>query len=138
MMLIIEKSWPYLFALVALISWHYFSISLPSDEPILSSSLTIGSILTGFLATSKAILMTLDSPIMQRIRNTSYINDLASYLGEAIWVNFGFTIICIVGYFLSTSNYIYASAWIFLGAAGAATFIRVTSIMLKILKYRPS
>ncbi|QJX02453.1 hypothetical protein HML84_12640 [Alcanivorax sp. IO_7] len=78
--------------------WWRLGMVLPAGDAILSSSLTLGAIITGFLATAKAIVMTLDSPIMKKIRQTDYSNDLVSYLGQAIWLSFSFCILSIVGF----------------------------------------
>jgi len=135
MQLFLEKIYPYLLAASAALLWWNADVKLPSGEGILGSSLTIGAILTGFLATAKAILMALDSPIMQRIRQTEYLGDLVSYLSQAIWLSFSFVGISLVGYFVSTNKLWYGLLWISVGVAMASAFIRVTNIMLKILKH---
>ena len=135
--LYLERLSPYLLAAAGALLWWKFQLVLPSGDGILSSSLTLGAILTGFLATSKAILMSLDSPIMQRIRETTYINDLTSYLSQAIWLSFSFCIVSIIGFFVPTNSMWYGLAWISFGLASAAAFIRVTNIMLKIIKHSP-
>ena len=133
--LIFEKLFPYLLSLAAGLLWWQFELCFPSGEGVLGSSLTIGAILTGFLATAKAILMGLDSPIMNRIRKTDYLTDLVSYLSHAIWLSFTFCGISLLGYFIITTNSWYGIVWAVIGAAMAGSFIRVTNIMLKILNY---
>lgn len=105
---------------------------------MLASSLTIAAILTGFLATAKAILISLDSPLMNRIREAGYINDLVSYLSQSIWLSFSFCCFSLLGYFVQTNVTWYGLAWIFLAIATGCAFVRVTNIMLKVLKYPPS
>lgn len=138
MHIFLEKIAPYILSVAATFAWYKFGIKLPPGTSILGASLTLGAILTGFLATSKAILMTLDSPIMQRIRKTSYLSDLVSYLGQAIWMNFAYCIISLVGFFVDTGETWYGLFWIFIGVSSAGAFIRVTNIMLKIIKHSPS
>ncbi|MFQ2325304.1 hypothetical protein ACK313_08120 [Aeromonas dhakensis] len=138
MHLYVEKLYPYVLASGASFAWFYFKMSFPVGNDILSASLTIGAILTGFLATAKTLLMTLDTPVMNRIRSTAYAQDLASYLGEAIWLCFGFCVLAMVGYFCSTSKLWYGVVWIFISIAASFAFIRVTTIMLKIIKHQPS
>lgn len=133
----LERLSPYILATAGGLLWWKFQVVLPTGDAILGSSLTLGAILTGFLATAKAIVMSLDSPIMQRIRETTYINDLVSYLSQAIWLSFGFCIVSIIGFFVSTNKMWYGLAWIILGLASAGAFIRVTNIMLKIIKHPP-
>lgn len=133
--LLFEKAVPYVAALVAALLWWQMDLALPNGTPILSSSLTLGAILSGFLATAKAIVMTLDSPVMQRVRETTYVNDLVSYLGQAIWLSFGFCIVAMVGFFVDTGSPWYGFIWIVVGVASAVAFVRVTSIMFKIIKH---
>jgi hypothetical protein len=128
---------PYILAFSGGLCWWRFDIVLPSGNAILSSSLTLGAILTGFLATAKAIVMTLDSPIMQKIRETTYLRDMVSYLSQAIWLSFGFCIVSLIGFFVPKQDLWFGLSWIFLGLASAGAFIRVTNIMLKIINHPP-
>ena len=134
----LEKIAPYALAVSCTVLWFSLDLRLPTGDGVLGSSLTLGAILTGFLSTAKAIIMSLDSPIMIRIRGTSYLNDVVSYLGQAIWLSFSFCIISIVGYFVSTNSTWFGLLWIFFGISSAGAFIRVTNIMLKIIKHNPS
>lgn len=133
----LERLSPYILAIAGALLWWKLKLALPPGDGILGSSLTLGAILTGFLATAKAILMSLDSPIMQRMRETTYISDLTSYLSQAIWLSFGFCIVSIVGFFVPARGTWYGFAWIIFGLASAGAFVRVTNIMLKIIKHPP-
>lgn len=133
----LERFSPYFLGLAAVFIWWSFDMELPSGEGVLSSSLTLGAILTGFLATAKAIIMTLDSPIMQRLRETDYIHDIVSYLSQAIWLSFSFCILTLVGFFIDQTVEWYGMVWIGLAVISGGAFIRVTNIMLKIIKHSP-
>lgn len=133
----LEQGAPYILGIAAMVVWWQVGVSLPENNDILSSSLTLGAILTGFLATAKAILMTLDSPIMQRLRETDYIDSIVSYLSQAIWLSFSFCILTLVGFFIDNKTMIFGIAWVGLGATSAGAFIRVTNIMLKIIRHSP-
>ena len=133
----LEQFSPYILGLSAIFIWWQLGLTLPTGDGILGSSLTLGAILTGFLATAKAIIMTLDSPIMQRLRETDYIHDIVSYLSQAIWLSFAFCILTLVGFFIDKSLTWYGMAWIGIGVMSAGAFIRVTNIMLKIIKHSP-
>lgn len=130
-----EKWMPFILASVGAYLWHFLQLSLPVGENVLGSSLTIGAIFAGFLATAKAILMSLDSPVMKRIKETSYMNELVMYLAQAIWLSFSFCVVSLVGYFLNTANYWFGLVWIWIAISMAVAFIRFTNIMLKILKH---
>ena len=132
----LERFAPYLLGFAAILIWQ-LDIALPLGDGILGSSLTLGAILTGFLATAKAIIMTLDSPIMQRLRETNYIHDIVSYLSQAIWLSFSFCILTLIGFFIDQTNLWFGIAWIGIGVTSAGAFIRVTNIMLKIIKHSP-
>lgn len=133
----LERFAPYLLGLAGILIWWKLDLKLPLGEGILGSSLTLGAILTGFLATAKAILMTLDSPIMQRLRETDYIHDVISYLSQAIWLSFSFCILTLIGFFVDQTKLWFGIAWIGIGVTSAGAFIRVTNIMLKIIKHSP-
>jgi hypothetical protein len=130
-----EKLMPFILALIGASVWHLYGLSLPQDNSVLGSSLTIGAIFAGFLATAKAILMSLDSPVMQRIKATTYMNELVSYLAQAIWLSFSFCIVSLCGYFMDNQNYYFGMIWIAIAVGMAVAFIRFTNIMLKILKH---
>lgn len=131
--LIFEKSYPYIFGLLAAFFAYKLNLSFPKGDGILSASLTIGAILTGFLATSKTLLLTLDTKIMVAIRQTPYGKDLISYMGQAIWLCFIFAVLAMLGYFINTETLWYSTPWVLIAFTAAFSFIRVTSIMLRII-----
>lgn len=132
--LFIENFGPYILGVIATLVWYTNDVSLPAGEGILSSSMTVGAIFTGFLATAKAILMSLKSRVMKRIKETGYIVDLVSYLSQAIWLSFSFCILSLLGYFFPAYPSWYGYLWIAIAVSMAFAFIRVTNIMLKVLK----
>jgi hypothetical protein len=131
---LIEQFYPVLGAFIAVYLWWRGGVAFPPEKDILSASLTIGAILTGFLGTSKTLLMTLDSSLMKRIRSTPYGAQLASYMGQAIWFCFAFCLISMFGFFLDTTNKYFGFGWIFIAILASLAFMRVTHIMLKIVK----
>ena len=50
----LEQIAPYVLGISAMLVWWRAGLSLPQNNDILSSSLTLGAILTGFLATAKS------------------------------------------------------------------------------------
>ena len=135
MNLIIEKLYPYFFGLLASIFWLIFSPVFPNTDSILSSTLTVSGIFVGFLATSKAILMSMSSQIIGELKRTGYIHELVSYIGQAIWINLLFCTLNVIGYFVNTSSWWFSMVWIGVSICALAAFARVTNIMLKIFKY---
>lgn len=134
----VEKAYPYVTAVILSLLWFFSDLSFPNGKEILSASLTIGAILVGFLATSKALMMTIDTPVMNRIRSTSYVGIFASYMGHAIWLCFSFCILAMVGFFVDTASKWFGTAWVLIAIASACAFIRVTVVMLKIIKHQSS
>lgn len=134
MNLTFERWYPYLAGALAALAWWLVEPGFHAgSSDILSASLTVGSILTGFLATSKAILLSLsDTAIMKDLKRSKYLRDLVSYLAQAIFFSFGYAVISLVGFFLN-GNQIYWLLWVAVGVTAALTFVRVVSIQLKIL-----
>lgn len=135
MKLFFEKIYPYLLGLIASVLWLHMQGTFPTGDSLLSATLTVSGIFVGFLATSKAILMSMSSPIIEELKRSGYIEELVSYIGQAIWINLLFCSINVIGYFVSTQAEWYSLIWIFISVCALATFIRVTHIMLKIFKH---
>lgn len=134
MKLLFEKLYPYIIALIATILWYRLGIRLPSSDSILSSTLTVSGIFVGFLATSKAILLSMNSEIISDLKKSGYIRDLVSYISQAVWLNLLFCIVTVFGYFIDISNNYYSLIWIAMISSALMAFIRVTDIMLKIFR----
>lgn len=135
MKLIFEKTFPYIFAVLAAVIWTQMNLSFPTSDSILSSTLTVSGIFVGFLATSKAILMSMSSPIINELKDSGYIEELVSYIAQAIWVNLSFCSLNVIGYFVDTSQSWFSTLWIGIAICSITAFIRVNHIMLKIFKY---
>lgn len=130
-----ERTYPYLAGALAALAWWVLTPEFHAQKSdILSASLTVGSILTGFLATSKAIMLSLkDTQIMQDLKRSKHIKDLVSYLAQAILFSFGYAVISLVGFFLNGCES-YWIVWAGAGVVAALTFIRVVWIQLRILE----
>ncbi|MEW5248652.1 hypothetical protein [Microbulbifer discodermiae] len=130
-----EKAYPYILAIIAGSLWWIINIGFPSDNAIISSTLSVSGIFVGFLATSKAILISMNSPLVCELRKSGYINELVSYIGQAIWFNLIFCTANVVGYFVNRAAEWYSIIWISLAVGSLLAFVRVTHIMLKVFKY---
>lgn len=131
-----EKWHPYIWGLIALALWYLYEPTFPVDNnDVLAATLNVSAILMGFLATAKALLMTLDTPVMQKLQSAGYIKDIASYMREGIHLSFLLCVHSILGYFILKPRpdwYIYV--WLFLSVAAGLGFLRVTSILLKLFE----
>jgi len=129
-----ERYAPYILALVSAIIWYVTDTKLPKENDVLSASLTLGAILTGFLATAKTIVMSsLESKVMIRLIKVGYLPDLISYLKQAIWLSFAFCIISLIGFFTLNTSSCYGLAWLIIGVSAGVSFIRVTNLLLNII-----
>lgn len=135
MKLIFEKIYPYLFGLIAAAFWFRAETVFPTGESLLSATLTVSGIFVGFLATSKSILISMSSPIIDELKKSGYIEELVSYIGQAIWVNLLFCSLNVIGYFVDTRSDWYSLIWVGVSVCAIVAFIRVTHIMLKVFKY---
>lgn len=129
-----ERFYPYIFGLLASTFWFELGLSMPEKDSIYSSTLTVAGILVGFLATSKAILLSMESRILTDLRESGYILDLVAYIGQAIWVNLTFCVINVSSYFDFDKSAWFGVIWIGIAVCALLSFIRVTHIMLQIFK----
>lgn len=134
MKLVFEKFYPYLISIIAGFLWWESNFVFPTTDSIISSTLSVSGIFVGFLATSKAILISMNSPLIANLKSSGYINELVSYIGQAIWLNLAFCTLNVIGYFSDQTAEWYSILWIVTAVAALFSFIRVTDIMLKIFK----
>lgn len=104
------------------------------SDSLLGASLSLGAIFAGFLATAQAIVMTLDSPVMKRLKESGLINDLMSYLSHAIYAALGFSIVCLLGYFIKTNTLFFGIVWCFGATVTLTTFYRISNLTMRIFK----
>lgn len=140
MKLSLERNYPFLGALLALAIWWLASPAFPTAEKeFLGAAIGIGAILTGFIATAKAILAALpNDSVMGRLRATGYVKDLVKYLEAALYACLGFSIYGLFGFFLQSDGHAnlnnwFARVWVFLAVYALLAFHRVTQILLKII-----
>jgi hypothetical protein len=138
----LEQWIPYAAATACVAAWYWFDLPFPKDvKEFLAAALSYGAILTGFLATAKAILMALPSDsVMGQIRTSGYIDDLVSYIAQAFFGSIIFCTINLVGFFLDLSKLAreFQLVWIFFAVMSSLAFVRVGRILLRILRLSPS
>lgn len=134
-----ERYYPYLFAVLAGVAYAVFSPAFPKGDEILSSSITVAAIFTGFLATTKSMAISLDTPAMVRLRSTQYFDLLIRYLKEAINVSLLSVVVGVGGFFFDASSprpLWYGALWSFFMVSTFFTFTRVTNALLKLMALR--
>lgn len=135
-----ERYYPHGLAIIAGSLWWYFSPRFPSDEKeFLAAALSFAAVLAGFTATAQAILMSLPSDsVMGRLRATGYVNELIAYIGASLHSSILFCLLNILGFFVLDSTQklsrSYTTIWIVVGVFLILAFLRVTRIMLKIMR----
>lgn len=133
-----ERLYPFLFAFIAVpISW-YFDFSIKKDQDLLlSSSITFGAIVYGFVGTSLSILTSLGTKVMSKIRETNYLFTLKEYLG---WGLLSGMIVCCVSMFGLLKNayecLFFTSIWFGAIVLCLACLFRLSNLMLQIFSHR--
>lgn len=144
MKLSIERRYPFLGATFAASVWLWLSPPFPTAEKeFLAAAISIGAILTGFIATAKAILAALPSDsVMGRLRASGYVKDLVSYLAASLYGCLAFSIYGLLGFFLQKDgehqlNSWFACGWVFFATYALLAFHRVAQLLLKIIGDEP-
>lgn len=77
----------------------------------------------------------MSSPIIERLRSSGYMDVLATYIAQAIWLNLLFCTANVIGFFENQGAFWYSIAWVTLAVGALTSFIRVTHVMLQIFKH---
>lgn len=98
-----ERHSPRIIAFLCALIWFFLCkkglAAFPEVDTVLSSTLTVSGIFVGFLATCKAILISMRSSVLDDLMEAGYLEDLMLYLKHAIWGNLAFCVVNVVGYF---------------------------------------
>lgn len=120
------------------VSFKFFGVGcvVTDKSAFLSSSISLGAILTGFTATSLAILMALpESGVMSRLRTSGYINSLVDCFVAAMIAGFVFVIFNLICFFVSGMGCWVFSIWLFSFVYCLLALFRLGRLMLLILRY---
>ncbi|CAJ7658821.1 Uncharacterised protein [Burkholderia pseudomallei] len=137
-----ERWYPYAIAGAVGVAWWQFKLPLPAAvKEFLSAAISVGAILTGFIATAQAILAALPTDtVVGRLRASGYIEDLINYLACALYGCLIFSAFSIAGFFLIWNEHLpswYGPVWIAMAVFSALSFHRVSRIFFKILRWAP-
>lgn len=133
-----EHFYPWLFAAASAAMFFAGGWTLPGDpnfSSLLSAAISVSSILVGFLATMKAILMAMPAAI-QLVRDADYLEDLVSYLQTAITTSLLFCALNIASFFPSVASHteVLSVVWGGLAVLASLSFWRVMQIMTLLLR----
>lgn len=139
MSLSFERYYPIVVALLIGFGSYKMRTPFPNDEKeFLAAALSLGAVLTGFVATAQAILMALPSDsVMGRLRATGYIDDLIRYIAEALYAGVIYCTVNVAGFYLLKDKLyfdIFSSIWIATFFYSVISFIRVTRLMMRIMR----
>jgi hypothetical protein len=131
-----ERTYPYaIAAILAVMFWH-FHVHFPAGQEILSASITLGAVFTGFLATLESMVIGLQGPRLKRFKNTKFFLLLLQYLKEAIWSSLAFCALCLCGFYydqLNPPNW-YGAIWVLSGTTTIFTFQRASSVLVRLIQ----
>lgn len=141
MSLTFERWYPLFFAVAATLSALMLDAGFPAEDSyragLLSAAISAAAIFVGFVATAKSILMALPpGGIRKQLHDSRYIDDLASYLNQAMVSNLIFCALNVAGFFPVIQTHItwFAPAWIGVGTFCLLSFWRVGRLMMAILR----
>ena len=127
-----EKFYPFVVAGAAGVGSCAFSMDMQANAPqLLTATVTFGAVASGFVGTSLSILISLDTPVMHKIRASSYRQVLQGYIGWALVAGIVLALTGIVGLFLDMAcSQFFVSAWCFVLAFCVCCLWRLGRMML--------
>ncbi|MCP1119066.1 hypothetical protein [Robbsia andropogonis] len=135
-----ERWYPFVFTAGVTAIWWKLDWQLPSAiKEFLSAAISLGAILTGFIATALAILAALPTDtVVGRLRSSGYIDDLINYLAAALYGCLIFSAYSMGGFFANEHlPSWYAAIWTGLAIFSGLSFHRVSRVFFKILRWSP-
>lgn len=136
-----EKSWPYVFTAILVAGW-WWGLKAPfpaASDGLLAASGGASAVLVGFLATSKAIILSVSaSAVFAKIKNGKYHTLIFDYLYQAIIFGMAFLVVSLLGFFVDRDPAApswFAALWVTLGICSFLLFLRITRILFKMLKW---
>lgn len=138
--LALEKIWPYLAAALGLAGWWYLGEMRFPEAPdnLLAATGNTVAVLVGFLAASKAIVLSIsESRVFERLKAAGYNDLLFAYFYQGIAAGIAFLAISIFGFFYSNKAPPdwYKFTWVYLAFLSFFCFIRVVKILFKLLRW---
>lgn len=130
-----ELTYPYIFAAIAFLIWMQLNGAFPAGTDIITAVLTLAGIFVGFLATSKAILISTENQVMKDLRESNYMDDLVTYIRDAIWSSLALCALSVISFFIDTSERWFGLLWIPLAVFSFSAFFRVADVMIKLFKF---
>jgi hypothetical protein len=138
----IENWAPWIGAGLFLAAYHWWGKAPWPKEPdaLLGASGGAAAVLIGFLATAKAIVLSLSGTRLYRtLRDAGYHEDMLNYILSATLAGLVFMVFSIAGFFVLTKGmappFWYPRIWFFLGTVSLLLFWRFTNILFRMLRH---
>jgi len=137
-----ERASPWILALVVgLAAWFlhgaaFISLPVQSPDSYLSAVISLGGVLTGFMATLKALLYAMSDTAYRRLKCSGYLEDLLRYLREALWGSVLMCVVALIAFYLPKSVGLH-SIVAGVSAFALSSVARIASITTKLLAVRP-
>ena len=130
---VLAALWVVAFDLLQRKGW--FVLPAASKDAYLGALLSLGGVFTGFMATLKTLLFSLNDKTYKRLKASGYDADLLRYLAEALWGSMALCATALVGFHLPFVPWLCA----LLGGIvvfAIAAIIRIAHIATKLLSAR--
>jgi hypothetical protein len=122
--------------------YHWWGKAPWPKEPdaLLGASGGAAAVLIGFLATAKAIVLSLSGTRLYRtLRDAGYHQDMLDYILTAMLAGLVFMVFSIAGFFVLAKGEAppiwYPRTWFFLGTVSLLLFWRFTNILFRMLRH---
>lgn len=130
-----ERIYPFAGGAIAGGVWFWLGPSFPKDSIVLVASLTLAAIFTGFLSTALSVLLGLDSPVMKRLRATSFRWTLVAFLRDAMVSNLLFGALAVAGLFMDKPPHWFGVLWCALLTMMVLAFVRILDVLMGLLQH---
>lgn len=139
---VVEAWWPYVASVIATVVYALASnCKFPQPaENLLSASGGAAAVLVGFLATAKAIVLSISGTrIYKALKEGDFTSLFLRYTQEAIVVAICFLVVAMTGFFVIDSvtgpEFWYPPLWFLSGTLSLTLFWRFASILFKMLQW---
>ena len=111
-----------------------YDVPWPKESSdMLSASLTVSSVIIGFLISAQAILLSSSGRGIERLREMGLSVELADAFAVALYLAMLFTIVAFLGYFLPEARW-YEASWVGIALGMVYSFVRTTRLLFRIVR----
>lgn len=124
----------YLLLFLTVVFNKWIQIDWPEDRgDLLNASLTVASVVVGFLISAMAIIISGSGRTMTRFRAMGLMLELTDTFAVAVYLALAFIAVSTSGFF-GLEGRAWESAWLATGSAMGYSYIRICSLLFKLVK----